>query len=133
LRMHLGSLQAMLKTGSRSVSKNHMLNLTCEYVWICNLNTWTDAEICLFFLEHKWGVSKYQIVNDGLQVFLVFSCEFWNSSFYRPWLPSLQYTGWRRETGKFEISRKTLRKLTKLYLILKMCSTRVEISLGITF
>jgi hypothetical protein len=42
-------------------------------------------------------------------------------------------TGWCRETGKFEIIRKKLRKLTQLYLILKMCSTRVEISLGITF
>jgi hypothetical protein len=31
-------------------------------------------------------------------------------------------TGWRRETGKFEIIRKKRRKLTKLYLILKMCS-----------
>jgi hypothetical protein len=43
------------------------------------------------------------------------------------------YTGWSRETGKFEIIRKKRRKLTKLYLILKMCSTRVEISLGINF
>jgi hypothetical protein len=36
-------------------------------------------------------------------------------------------TGWRRETVKFEIIRKKRRKLTKLYLILKMFSTRVEI------
>jgi hypothetical protein len=44
------------------------------------------------------------------------------------------YTGWCRETVKFEIiMKKKRRKLTKLYLILKMCSTRVEISLGITF
>jgi hypothetical protein len=43
------------------------------------------------------------------------------------------YTGWHRETVKFEIIRKKLRKLTKLYLILKMCSKRVEISLGITY
>jgi hypothetical protein len=43
-------------------------------------------------------------------------------------------TGWRRETGKFEIIRKKKRrKLTKFYLILKMCSTRVQISLGIIF
>jgi hypothetical protein len=45
----------------------------------------------------------------------------------------LVYTGWCRKTGTFEIMRKKRRKLTKLYLILKMCSTRVEISLGITF
>jgi hypothetical protein len=44
-----------------------------------------------------------------------------------------QNTGWRRETGNFEMIRNKRRKLTKLYLILKMCSTRVEISLGITF
>jgi hypothetical protein len=43
------------------------------------------------------------------------------------------YTGWRRETVKFEIIRKNRRKLTKLYLILKMRSTRVEMLLGITF
>jgi predicted transcriptional regulator len=43
------------------------------------------------------------------------------------------YTGWRRETAKYEIIRKKRRILTKLNLILKMCSTRVEISLGITF
>jgi hypothetical protein len=43
------------------------------------------------------------------------------------------YTGWCRETVKFEIIRKKRRKLTKLYLILIMYSTRVEISLGITF
>jgi hypothetical protein len=43
------------------------------------------------------------------------------------------YTGWRRETVTFEIITKKRRKLTKLYLILKMCSTRVELSLGITF
>jgi hypothetical protein len=42
-------------------------------------------------------------------------------------------TGWCRETVKFEIIRKKRRKLTKLYFILKICSTRVEISLGITF
>jgi hypothetical protein len=43
-------------------------------------------------------------------------------------------TGWRREKGKFEIIRKKNEgNLTKLYLILKMCSTRVEILLGITF
>jgi hypothetical protein len=42
-------------------------------------------------------------------------------------------TEWRRETGKFEIIRKKQKKLAKLYLILKMCSTRVEISLGFAF
>jgi hypothetical protein len=42
----------------------------------------------------------------------------------------MAYTGWRREMVKFEIIRKKLRKLTKLYLILKMCSTRVEIAEG---
>jgi predicted nucleic acid-binding Zn ribbon protein len=41
-------------------------------------------------------------------------------------------TGWCRETVKFEIIRKNEGNL-KLYLILKMCSTRVEIPLGITF
>jgi hypothetical protein len=35
--------------------------------------------------------------------------------------------------GKFEMVRNKRRILTKLDLILKMCSTRVEISLGITF
>jgi hypothetical protein len=38
-----------------------------------------------------------------------------------------------RETGKFELISKNKGNLTKLYLIMKMCSTRVEISLGITF
>jgi hypothetical protein len=52
---------------------------------------------------------------------------------YTEWRRDLKYTGWRRDTGKFEIIRKKRRKLTKLYLILKMCSTRVEISLGVTF
>jgi hypothetical protein len=59
-----------------------------------------------------------------------------NAPLYFPWgnLNKLGgNTGWRRETVKFEIIRKKRRKLTQLYLILKMCSTRVEISLGITF
>jgi hypothetical protein len=52
--------------------------------------------------------------------------ENWVSHWQYYWFA---YTGWRRETVTFEIIRKKRRKLTKLYLILKMCSTRVEISL----
>jgi hypothetical protein len=46
---------------------------------------------------------------------------------------TLANTGGAEKRENLKSLEKKGRKLTKLYLILKMCSTRVEISLGITF
>jgi hypothetical protein len=100
------------------------------------MHTQCNTVACLYF----WWNFHYRNINDDYKTFYNFFFSFMFQSFKTWNLKSTNSatdmtgsTGWHRETVKFEIIRKKRRKLTKLYLILKMCSTRMEISLDITF